>query len=57
MARWRQPLIDTRGGQLFQWIGVTLLLSLAFLALLQVAGPGLRAIVETVRSAVTSMVR
>jgi hypothetical protein len=39
MARLREVLPGDSGPELFEWIAVTLILTLAFLVLLQVVGP------------------
>jgi hypothetical protein len=50
----RLPEESTRP-PLAQWLGVTLLLALAFLALLQVVGPELRALFEQLLEAVRGL--
>ncbi len=39
MARFRQTLSSDGGPELFEWIAVTLILTIAFLVLLQAVGP------------------
>jgi hypothetical protein len=56
MARLGRLPEESSRPPLAQWLGVTLLLALAFLALLQVIGPELRALVEQLLKAVRGIV-
>ena len=57
MVRTRRLPDDSSGPPIGQWLGVTLLLALAFLALLQIVGPSLSGLLEGALDAVRALIR
>jgi hypothetical protein len=56
MARFRQLLPGDTGPELFEWIAVTLILTLAFLVLLQAVGPHVQRALDWIGKALAGLV-